>query len=161
MRGIPTWEPLRSASTFLRVSETTQVNYCLSSILDNRNMNATKWTFLDTKPQLTEAVGYRCSVKKSVLRHFAEFTKNHMCQSLFFNEVAGLRNSRNSQESTCARISLLIKLPESFSNKVVSLRPAISLKKRLWHRCFPLNFGKFPRTPFPTEHLWRRLLKWI
>ena len=22
------------------------------------------------------------------------------------------------------------------------------LKKRLWHRCFPVNFTRFPRTPF-------------
>ena len=27
------------------------------------------------------------------------------------------------------------------------------LKKRPWHRCFPVNFAKFPRTPFFTEHL--------
>ena len=27
------------------------------------------------------------------------------------------------------------------------------IKKRLWHRCFPVNFAKFPRTPFFTEHL--------
>ena len=27
-------------------------------------------------------------------------------------------------------------------------RPATLLKKRLWHRCFPLNFVKFLRTPF-------------
>ena len=27
------------------------------------------------------------------------------------------------------------------------------LKKRLWHRCFPVNFEKFLRTPFLTEHL--------
>ena len=25
-------------------------------------------------------------------------------------------------------------------------RPATFLKKRLWHRCFPVNFAKFPRT---------------
>ena len=30
---------------------------------------------------------------------------------------------------------------------------ATLLKKRLWHRCFPLNFMKFLRTPFLTEHL--------
>ena len=30
--------------------------------------------------------------------------------------------------------------------------PATLLKKRLWHRCFPLNFAKFQRTPFLTEH---------
>ena len=40
-----------------------------------------------------------------------------------------------------------------FSNKVASLRPATLLKKRLWHRCFPVNFAKFLRTPFFTEHL--------
>ena len=33
------------------------------------------------------------------------------------------------------------------------------LKKRLWHRCFPVNFVKFPRTPFFIEHLWLLLLE--
>ena len=33
----------------------------------------------------------RCSVRKSVLRNFTKFTGKHMCQSLFFNKVAGLR----------------------------------------------------------------------
>ena len=55
--------------------------------------------------------------KKGALRNFAKFTGKHLCQSLFFNEVAGL------------------------------------VKKRLWHRCFPVNFAKFLRTPFLTEHL--------
>ena len=32
------------------------------------------------------------------------------------------------------------------------------LKKRLWHRCFPVNFAKFLRTTFFTEHLWWLLL---
>ena len=35
-----------------------------------------------------------------------------------------------------------------FFNKVASLRPATLFKKRLWHKCFPLNFVKFPRTTF-------------
>ena len=33
----------------------------------------------------------RCSVKKGVLRNFAKFTGKHLCQSLYFNKVAGLR----------------------------------------------------------------------
>ena len=33
------------------------------------------------------------------------------------------------------------------------LRPATLLKKRLWHKCFPVNFTKFLRTPFLREHL--------
>ena len=32
-----------------------------------------------------------CSVRKDVLRNFAKFTEKHLCQSLFYNKVAGLR----------------------------------------------------------------------
>ena len=55
--------------------------------------------------------------KKGVLRNFAKFTGKHLCHSLFFD-------------------------------KVVGLRPATLLKKRLSHRCFPVYFVKFVRTPF-------------
>ena len=41
------------------------------------------------------------------------------------------------------------------------LRPATSLKKRLWHRCFPVNFAKFLRTPFLKEHLRWLLLEFL
>ena len=44
--------------------------------------------------------------------------------------------SQNSQDYTWARVSFLT-----------------LVKKRLWHRCFPVNFAKFPRTSFLTEHL--------
>ena len=37
-------------------------------------------------------------------------------------------------------------MPETFC-----LRPVTLLKKSLWHRCFPVNFVKFLRTPFLTE----------
>ena len=30
-------------------------------------------------------------MKRGVLRNFTKFTKKHLCQSLFFNKVAGLR----------------------------------------------------------------------
>ena len=59
--------------------------------------------------------------KMGVCRNFAKFTGKHLCQSLFFNKVAG--------------------------------RPATLLKRRLWHRCFPVNFAKFLKTPFLKEHL--------
>ena len=42
-------------------------------------------------------------------------------------------------------------MPEPLFNKVAGLRAAALLKKRLWHRCFPVNFGKFKNT-FLTEH---------
>ena len=31
--------------------------------------------------------------------------------------------------------------------KVAGLRPANMSKKKLWHRCFPVNIAKFVRTP--------------
>ena len=37
--------------------------------------------------------------------------------------------------------------------KVASLRPATLLKKRLWHRCFLVNFVKFLSASFLIEHL--------
>ena len=45
-----------------------------------------------------------------------------------------------------------------FLNKVEGLRPAILLKRRLWHSCFPLNSVKFLRTPFYREQFWWLLL---
>ena len=38
--------------------------------------------------RFAEAVTQRYSVRKGVLRNFAKFTGKHLCQSLFFNEVA-------------------------------------------------------------------------
>ena len=76
-----------------------------------------------------EAVAQMCSVKKLFLE-FTKFTGKNLCQSLFFNKIAGLR-------------------------------PATLLKKRLWHRCFPVNFVKFLRTPFHIEHLWWLLLNQV
>ena len=31
--------------------------------------------------------------KKVILKNFAKFTRKHLCQSLFFNKVAGLRSA--------------------------------------------------------------------
>ena len=78
----------------------------------------------------------RCSVKKGVLISFGKLTGEHLCQSLFFNKVAGF---------AC------LKLPEG---------PAALLKKRIWHRCFPLIFAKFLITPFYRTSLGRPLRNW-
>ena len=47
-----------------------------------------------------------------------------------------------------------------FFNKNADLRPAALLKKRLWHRCFPVNFAKFLRTPFLQKNSGRLREKW-
>ena len=50
-----------------------------------------------------------------------------------------LKISQNSKENTCASVSFLI-------------------KKGLWHRCFPVNFAKYLRTPFLKNTSGRLLL---
>ena len=36
----------------------------------------------------------RRSLKKDVLKNYAKFTEKHLCQSLFFNKVTGLRHEK-------------------------------------------------------------------
>ena len=56
---------------------------------------------------------------------------------------------RSGKTGGCARVSFIIKLQAEACNFI---------KKRLWHKCFPVNFAKF-LTPFLTEHLWWLVLK--
>ena len=57
------------------------------------------------------------------------------------NKKVFLEISQNSQENTCARGAARVFF-------LLKFRPATLLKKRLWHRCFPMNFAKFLRTSF-------------
>ena len=69
-------------------------------------------------------------MKKVFHKNFSKITRKHLCQSLFFNEVADL-----------------------------SLE--LYLKKRFWRMYLPVNFAKFIRTPFLTEHFqWLFLYLW-
>ena len=74
--------------------------------------------------------------------------------------------SRSSHQRCSVRIGVLRNFAKFtgkhlcqslFFNKVAALRPATLLKKRLWHRCFPMNFVNFLRTPF-LQNISGRLL---
>ena len=43
-------------------------------------------------------------------------------------------------------------------NKITDLKAATLLKKKLWHKCFPVNFAKFLRTPYLQNTSERLLL---
>ena len=68
-------------------------------------------------------------LKKDVLINFAKFTGKHLCQNLSLNK-----------------------------REALGFRPVTLLKERFWHRCFFVNFTKFLKTLFFTEHLWWLLL---
>ena len=70
-----------------------------------------------------------------------------------FYEKGVLRNfAKLTGKHTCQSL---------FFNKVAGFRSATLLKKRFWHRCFPVNFTKFLRTHFLTEHLQWLLLAFV
>ena len=59
-----------------------------------------------------------------ILEHFYS---NYKQPLKVFCKKGALRKFKKFRQSTCARVSFLI-------------RPATLLKKRLWHWCFPVNF---------------------
>ena len=62
-------------------------------------------------------------------------------------------NSKSLQPLLLGAVTILRHVARYETPTSAGLRPATLLKKRLWHRCFPVNFAKFLRTPFSTEHL--------
>ena len=77
--------------------------------------------------------------------------------------------SRSSHRKCSGKKGILRNLAKStgkhlcqrmFLNKVAGLRPATLLKNNLWHRCFPVNFVKFLRTPSLQKTPGRLLLVW-
>ena len=72
------------------------------------------------------------------------------------NEVSsGFGHIYRSSHQKCSMKKTVLRNSLKFLN---SLRPATLLKKRPWHRCFPVNFKKFLRTPFLQNTTGRLLL---
>ena len=73
---------------------------------------------------------------------------------LDMDKANGISIRRNSHRS-CSVTKGVLRNFAKFKGKHLcqSLRPATLLKKRLWHRSFPVNFAEFQRTPFFIEHL--------
>ena len=91
-----------------------------------------------------------CKVTKMKLYFTLDIQKFTISNRITHNTVAVVRRcsvkkvsleiTQHLQENTCARVSFLIKLQ--------ALKPATLFKRRLWHRCFPVNVAKFLRIPF-------------
>ena len=82
-------------------------------------------------------------IKNIVLLHLENSRSSHL--ELFCQKGVLKNFAKFIRKHLCQRL---------FFNIVASLRPATILKKRLWHRYFPVNFAKFLRTVFVKEHLW-------
>ena len=76
----------------------------------------------------------------------------------YFQKIRSNHNNNGSTQPRCSMkkgvLRNFTKFTEKhlcqglFFNKVAGLRSPTLFKGRLWHRCFPVNFAKFLRTPF-------------
>ena len=69
-----------------------------------------------------------------------------------FYSVTNISKDRSSHSGAFFKKGILRNFAK-FTAKHLCQRPVNLFKKRLWHRCFPVNFAKLLRTPFLTEHL--------
>ena len=103
---------------FLKIEHLTYTQlYCRQSMQVVPNESISSRVLCSLSMPLFRSSRPELFCRKGALRNFAKFTGKHLCQSLFFDKVEGLR-------------------------------PATLLKRRVWHRCFPVNFRKFLKTPF-------------
>ena len=106
--------------------------------------------------------------KKGALRNFAEFTGKHLCQSLFFNNIADpcnfIKKENVAQVFSCEfyEISntpfltehlqwLLLKPHVRSSHPEMFWRFVTFSKKKLRHECFLVNFTKFFKNTYFVE----------
>ena len=77
-----------------------------------------------------------------------------------FCKRVSLEISQNSQENTCARSLFFRKFTGNHLCQSLHFNKvdATLLKKRLWYRCFPMNFAKVLRTSFLQNTSGRLLL---
>ena len=110
--------------------------------------NVNSYFYGSTRLLLNEIYLHLMRIGKNLPRKFQTILKTEAVVRRCSVKKMFLEISQNSQENTCVRVSFLIKLQ--------AWGPL--LKKRPWHRCFPVDFAKSLRTPFFTEHLWWLLL---
>ena len=92
--------------------------------------------------------------KHLVSQAFIRFqTSQGAFQEKFMNHATFFGSSR--PEVFCEKI--VLKNFAKFTGKHL-YQNLFFIKKRLWYRCFPVNFAKFLRIPFLIEHLWWLLL---
>ena len=96
-----------------------------------------------------------CTMTLSVITFLSLIFWNILFFSVFQGNSLKKNNWRSSRPEEFCKKGVLRNFTK-FTGKHLcqSLRPATLLKMRLWHRCFPVNFVKFLRTPFLTEHIW-------
>ena len=91
-----------------------------------------------------------------------------MTPDTFMDTFTLVRNRLEKQDTrfreafpTEKRVAIAFGISHLRCSMKKDLRPATLLKKGLWHRCFPVNFANFLRTPFLQNTSGRLLLSFM
>ena len=94
-----------------------------------------------------EVVPSSCLCNKVILKTFTKLAGKNLCRTLFFDKVAGLKVSQNSQKNTFARVSFV-----SFFNKVAGLIFSCELceifENIFFYRTIPVAASEAPSQKF-------------
>ena len=101
----------------------------------------TEWIAIPVASQIYKEL-IHCGCNKE--RGYREWCK---CQRVSVNSTE-LCKYAEAVLWSCSVEKVFLEISQKFCG------PATLFKKRPWPRCFPMNFAKFLRTPFFTEHLW-------
>ena len=111
----------------------------------------------------------RCSIKKLSLKILRYSQENTYVGVSFLVKLQAFRPSGNCIKKGLKHKHFIVNIgtfirtpilknqkqpPKVFCKEMLKLRPATLLTKRLWHRCFPVNFCEISNNTFFTEHLW-------
>ena len=124
-------------------------NYCRGGTLSHKNLaiSCKNWCFLFRTSLI--------NLNKSASRYCVHCLIGKSSLPKVFHEKGGLRNFVKFTGNHLRQ--------RFFFNKVAGLSPATLSKKRLWHRCFPVNFTKFLRAPFlqnASVNVWDLSITW-
>ena len=89
----------------------------------------------------------------SICKPYVEY-KVFMCKCVYMQKQPPEMFFKKSVLRNFAKLTAKKPVPESLYLIKLQAWPATLLKKRLWHRCFPVNFAKISKNTFFTEHLW-------
>ena len=105
--------------------------------------------------RLRNLINHQALASKSSTNFIIEYNSNPCTLSLRFNESShySSRIICFSKRNNHRRCSMKKGVLRNFNRPAATL-----LKKRLWHRCFPVNFARFLRTPFLQKTSGRQLL---
>ena len=86
--------PLKLYLSCLVIKKNVKIKHINTNLFKDLSGNTLAWNiFLILTPYNSRKESSRQELfcKKAVIRNFTKFTGKHLCQSLFFNKVAGLR----------------------------------------------------------------------